>query len=139
MIKLDELNVAAAGGDGAIMDEYEDIRHSWVVPRELVDPVTQSPAERIKIITVIGDSMYPEYTAGMKVMVDTNHRVPSPPGVYVIWDGFAQYIKRLDLYRDEEGTNKVQIISANPDYPTRTMNLDDLHVNGRVIGKWTWT
>ena len=138
MIRLDEMNVSAMGGSGAVMDDHEEVKSRWVVPRDLISPVTDSPAERIKIITVTGDSMYPEFMAGMRVMVDTAHTQPSPPGVYIIWDGFALVLKRLEYLPDEEAP-KVRLISANPDYPDRVEPLAAVSINGRVIGKWTWT
>jgi len=138
MIVLSELNISAMSGDGSIMDEEEEVKANWVVPKNLVEPVTQSSSDRIKIITVVGNSMEPDFMAGQRVLVDTSHSKPSPPGVYVIWDGMAIILKHLEYIHDDEAP-RVRLSSSNPQFPPREEPLASVHINGRVLGKWTWT
>lgn len=139
MVELDEVNVSAMGGAGAIMDQEEAVKTKWLVPKDLLSPVTDTVADNIKIITVSGDSMFPEIPAGTRVMVDINHRAPSPLGIYVLWDGAGLILKRLELLSHKDEEPKVKLISSNPAYEDRIEALSDIDINGRVIGRWTWT
>ena len=99
---------------------------------------TSAPAGELKIIRVVGDSMEPDFQAGERVMVDTGDRLPSPPGVFAVWDGFSEIVKRLEMvpYSDPP---RVRLMSVNPAYETREFRLDETIINGRVVGKWKWT
>lgn len=71
-------------------------------------------------------------------MVDTQDRSPSPPGIFVVWDGFGLVVKRMEMvpYSDPP---KVRLISRNREYSTLELPAEDVHINGRVFGKWLWT
>ncbi|WP_231854155.1 S24 family peptidase [Gluconacetobacter diazotrophicus] len=130
------------GGPGAlpsnmaVEDGPQPVDH-WFLPRRFLGAFTDSP-EALVVLRVAGDSMEPDYQAGERVLVDTAHRTPSPPGVYVLWDGFGLVLKRLEIVYGSEDPVSVQIMSINPGYPTYTRALDEVHINGRVVGKWVW-
>jgi hypothetical protein len=46
------------------------------------------------IIRISGDAMEPAYPAGSLVLIDTSFNIPSPPGVYVLFDGDTHYLMR---------------------------------------------
>ena len=137
---IPELAVDAIGGGGGIHDvaDAEAVVSEWQIPVELVRSQTDAAIGALRIIRVLGDSMLPDYRPGQRVLVNTDDRLPSPPGVFVVWDGFGLVIKRLEIipYSDPP---TVRLISANPSYGTYERPLADVMVNGRVMGSWQWT
>ena len=82
--------------------------------------------------------MIPEFNPGDRVMVNTADRMPSPPGVFVIWDGFGLIIKRCEMVPHSKPPRAV-LSSANSNYATYEAEISDLDIQGRVVGKWQWT
>jgi phage repressor protein C with HTH and peptisase S24 domain len=145
MLSIDELDVRAGQALGGQRHEGQDLAYDhetvvaqWELPSQLVRAYTAAPAPMIKIITAVGDSNKPEIMPGERVMVDLSDRNPSPPGFFVVWDGFGDVIKRLEMvpYSDPP---RVLMKSANPSYEPRELAFDELIIHGRMIGKWQWT
>jgi SOS-response transcriptional repressor LexA len=145
VMTIDELDVRAGMSLGGQTHEGADLQYSheqvvarWQIPTAVIRSYTSAPQEAIKIITAIGDSNVPEFFPGDRVMVDVSDRVPSPPGFFAIWDGFGEVIKRVEVvpYSDPP---RVLLKSVNPEYETRELPLDQVIINGRVLGKWKWT
>lgn len=134
---VDELDVRAAAGAGQLIESETKIGE-WQLPRELVKLATNSPLERIKILTIIGDSMIPTYSPLEKVMVDTGDTRPAPPGVFVLWEGLGFVVKRVEHIPHSEPP-RIKISSDNPKYSTYERVLEEAYIQGRVIGKWLWT
>lgn len=137
---IEELDVRAGMGNGQHHEvtESEKVVAEWRVPRPLLKAQTSAATESLKIITVYGDSMAPDFLPGERVMVDTSDRVPTPPGVFVIWDGFGLVVKRLEMVAYSDPA-MVRLISRNKEYETQEHPAETVHINGRVIGKWLWT
>lgn len=141
-IIIPEYDVVTSAGPGSVPelcspdDGLKPSEH-WKIPRGYVAAFIESP-EKLAIIRVAGDSMEPEYQAGDRVLIDTSHRIPSPPGIYVLWDGYGLVLKRLELVPGMEEPRRVRIMSINPAYSTYELTLDEIAINGRVVGKWAW-
>lgn len=140
-LSIKEVDVESSAGPGS--DDFRldgDGQHrvlaTWQMPESYLRSVSES-AEAIRIIRVVGDSMEPDFFSGERVMVDTAHYLPSPPAVYVLFDGIGLYIKQLELI---EGSNplRVRVSSRNPAYAPYEKDLSEIRINGRVMGKWTW-
>jgi phage repressor protein C with HTH and peptisase S24 domain len=136
MAKIDEVDVRAAAGAGSIND-VEPIVAEWMFPKNLVRSATNAPTERIRILTVVGDSMPETFQPFEKVMVDTTDLTPTPPGVFVVWDGLGLVVKRVEHVAFSEPPT-VRIMSDNPKYAPYERVLDEAHIQGRVLGKWQW-
>lgn len=93
---------------------------------------------KIRILAVRGDSMEPRLWAGQRVMVDIEDRTPSPPGIFIVWDGLGLVIKRVEVVAGSDPL-KVRLSSANPAYQAYEITLDEAQINGRVIGTWSRT
>jgi len=138
---IEEIDVRAMGGNGAESPELDaDGEHPviarWSLPTEYLRSHTPSP-RAVKIIRVVGDSMEPNYPAGDRVLVDTEHKVPSPPGVYVVWDGFGLVLKHVEVLAGRKPP-LARLSSDNPAYAPYEVSVADLRVQGRVMGKWVW-
>jgi phage repressor protein C with HTH and peptisase S24 domain len=140
--EIPEYDVRPAAGDGSA-DPSDGIGHhqhlvvgTWSLPSSYLRAHAADPTA-VCVVRVAGDSMEPDYPAGERLLVDTSHRVPSPDGVYVLWDGYGLILKRLGMVH---GSNprKIRVMSINPDYPAYEVLASEIQVNGRVIGRWQW-
>lgn len=137
-VKLEELDVSVSAGPGLIPSDDISVVGEWEIPRQVIQVATSTPADRIKIVSVKGDSMEPKFFPHDRVMVDTDDRRPSPAGYFVVWDGFAQVVKRVEAVPHTDPP-RVRISSVNRDYEPYERTLDEAYIQGRVLGKWLWT
>jgi transcriptional regulator with XRE-family HTH domain len=135
-LQIEELDVRASAGDG-LTGEGEKVVGEWRVPTEVVRFYSTAPATDLRIITVMGDSMEPTLQPGQRVLVDTGDRTPSPPGVFVVWDGLGLVVKRVQVLAHSEPT-RVRITSDNAKYEAYERTLAEAYIQGRVIGQWRW-
>jgi transcriptional regulator with XRE-family HTH domain len=136
MLRIEELDVRASAG-GGLMGENERVLAEWQVPSGIVRGYSTAPANELRIITVMGDSMEPTLQPGQRVLVDTGDRMPSPPGVFVVWDGLGLVVKRIQVLPHSEPP-RVRITSDNAKYDAYERTLDEAYIQGRVIGQWRW-
>jgi phage repressor protein C with HTH and peptisase S24 domain len=85
--------------------------------------------EDLHIVTIDGDAMEPLLSTGDRIMVDTNQRVPVPPGIFVIWDGMGQRVEHVP--NSEPPT--ISIRSVNPEYPNYERQAEEVNIVGRVV------
>lgn len=144
MVAIDEVDVRVGAGATALGDfdgfpdtasTHVEIRRTWVMPDDVTRPVSTSPASKMKIVAVVGDSMEPEYRPGERVLVDLGDITPSPPGTFVVWDGLALVIKQAEHVAWSDPP-EVLLKSINPRYETYRRPLGEAYIQGRVIGKW---
>lgn len=137
---IEEVDVRISSGDGALAESEDSsvVVAEWQMPAEFVRSHTSTPAERIKIVPVHGDSMSPDFLPGERIMVDTEDKRPSPPGVFIVWDGLGLVMKRVEVIPNSNPI-MVRLIPRNPQYQTYERPLADVHINARVIGKWART
>lgn len=147
-VELRELDVrAGAGGGGVPVDAWEPdgkggmvavdaVRDHWTLPSHFVRNILRSSPQATAIIEVLGDSMEPTMRPGDRVFIDTQHRTPSPPGIFAVWDGFGIVVKRIELVPMSEPP-EVRLISDNKNHAAYTASLADAKIIGRVIGRIT--
>jgi len=136
MLRIEELDVRAAAGGGLVGDN-ERVIAAWQLPSGVVRHYSTAPAHELRIITVMGDSMEPALLPGQRVLVDTGDRMPSPPGVFVVWDGLGLVVKRIQVVPHTDPP-RVRISSDNGKYDTYERTLAEAYIQGRVIGQWRW-
>lgn len=130
-----EVDAYVGMGSGGLMDE-ENVVGVWQLPAEwLRAELRSSDFTRVCVVTLEGDSMGGTLAPGDKVIVDLNRRTPSPPGIFVLWDGLAQVAKRLEYVEGSEPPS-VRVISDNPQYRAYERALDEIHIVGRIMGRW---
>ena len=144
-VAINELDVhpqAGLGEDeqGTIMEAHEAAAIVGVhtFPAASFREAYGVDASRIKIVAVRGDSMEPKLWAGQRVMVDTGDKIPSPPGIFIVWDGLGIVLKRVSVVA---GSNPLKglISSDNSAYPAYERLYSEAYINGRVIGIWART
>lgn len=143
VVSIPELDVHVAAGPG-VSDDVGDLmtahEQAHVVgmhtyPMESFREAFSISPTRIKIIPVRGNSMEPELWPGQRVMVDIDDKTPSPPGIFVVWDGLGLVLKYVEVVANSDPV-RVRISSAHHAFQAYERNLDEAHINGRVIGVW---
>jgi transcriptional regulator with XRE-family HTH domain len=134
LLRIDELDVRASAGAGLTGDS-ERVVAEWQLPTEVVRYHSSAPASDLRFITVLGDSMEPTLQPGQRVLVDTGDRTPTPPGVFVVWDGLGLVVKRVQTLAHSDPM-RVRITSDNPKYEGYERSLAEAYIQGRVIGQW---
>lgn len=116
----------------------EVVSDYWRLPASVMSRFSALP-HHIKAFPAQGDSMAPTIMDGDVVFADTRHRVPSPPGVYVLSDQFGGVIvKRLEVTsRPGEEVVRVRISSDNPRHKDQELTLDEIQIIGRYVGRFT--
>ena len=137
---VSEVNIEASAGAGALVEADADKR-TWAFPEHWLRAELDAAPSQIKIITIRGDSgqsdppRATDVNPGDKVLVNIADRRPSPPGLFVIFDGLGLVAKRLE-YIAKSTPPRVRISSNNPVYlPTETP-MKDVEIQGRIVAKW---
>ena len=123
--------VRASAGPGAIPNDGVG-RPCFAFDESWLKGLTASPAARLSIIRVEGDSMAPTLNAGDDILVDLGDCAgPLRDGIYVLRADDALVVKRLALH---PAGRRVTVQSDNPAYPDwPDCGIDDLNCIGRVI------
>lgn len=136
-LMVQELDVRASAGAGAAdpseIDAEGRVIGEWSIPAPWVRQVTAGPTPTLKVISIMGDSMEPEFRPNSRVFVDLADNVPTPPGYFAVWDGLGLVIKRVEHIPFSQPST-VQISSLNPAYKPYERTLEEAHIWGRVVG-----
>ncbi len=123
--------VSASAGGGA---ENEDLEYAELALND--DFITslggEAELKNIEAIRVSGDSMEPLCSYGDIIFINRSKNSISRGGVFTIRTEHGLFIKRLQVRID----GKVDIISDNKDYPKYSVNLDEIEIIGRVVGRF---
>ena len=125
--------VAASAGPGALV-VGELGRPYLAFDERWLKSLTPTPAERLSVVRVEGDSMAPTLNPGDDIMVDLDDCTERlRDGIYVLRADDALVVKRLAL---NPVGRRVTVQSDNPAYPDwPDCGLDTINCIGRVI--WT--
>lgn len=141
MVLVDELDLRAASGPAFDLVEVTEETYDQKVvgkfgfPKQGFREIYGADPGNVVLITVVGDSMEPTLLPGQKVLVDTSDRFPTPPGIFVVWDGFGLVLKRVSLIPHSDPPT-VRISSDNSHYPPYERILGEAHIQARVIGEY---
>jgi phage repressor protein C with HTH and peptisase S24 domain len=130
-VQIPALEPLAKAGSGRLVEtvlalaEPYQFRRSWILDHLQVDP------EALRVMRIEGDSMQPTLQEGDLVLVDTARHQPSPPGIFILFDGMALVAKRLELTGDASQP-RVRMRSDNTAYETCERPLDAISIVGRV-------
>ncbi|MCW2283360.1 phage repressor protein C with HTH and peptisase S24 domain [Rhodoblastus acidophilus] len=138
---------AGAGGGGVPIEAYVHdesgnsyaaaaVAAEWTLPETIVQGVLHSAPRHIRVFEVIGDSMEPRLYEGDRVFIDLRYTVPSPEGIFALWDGYGLVIKRLQIVMGADPM-RVRIISVNSSYAPYEAGADEIRIVGRFAGRFT--
>jgi phage repressor protein C with HTH and peptisase S24 domain len=138
---------AGAGGGGVpveafVHDEFGNsyaahaIAAEWTLPESIMQGVLHAAPRHIRIFEVIGDSMEPRLYEGDRVFIDRRYTIPSPEGIFALWDGYGLVIKRLQIVMGSDPM-RVRILSVNSSYAPYEAGADEIQIVGRFAGRFT--
>lgn len=130
-VTISSILVAASAGGGTMVIEEQQgepyyFRRSWVRDR------LNSKPEDLRMIFVQGDSMEPTLCSNDMILVDVTRTNPSPPGIFVLFDGLGLVTKRLEFLPNSTPPS-LRIISDNPQYQPYKRTLAEAQIVGRVV------
>jgi transcriptional regulator with XRE-family HTH domain len=132
-----ELDMRVTAGHGGLIEvaknDGEAVLRRYGFPKEDFRGLFGSKPDGVVIIEVVGDSMAPTLIPGERVIVNTNDRSASPPGIFVVWDGLGLVLKRVEFVAHSDPP-RVRIMSDNSRYDAYERELGEAQIQGRVIG-----
>lgn len=126
----DTINLPVGGGSVS----GHRVVAEWLIPGEYLRNELKVSIKDTLIEEIIGDSMSPTYAPGDRVIIDLTQNRLTTDTVYSISDGIGEpQIKRLQRVPFSDPP-LVKIISDNPNLETFTVELDRVHIIGRICG-----
>ena len=141
ILEVDVRGGMGGGGEAALVnhvDEHgniiagDDVRAIWELPSDYVRHELRVSPKSARLIEVRGDSMSPTLESGDRVMIDTSDQVPSPGGLFALWDGFGVIVKRLEHVLNSDPP-RLKIKSDNPRHDEVERTFDEVNIIGRVV------
>lgn len=129
-----ELGVQASSGGGSIVSDEPEFG-SWSFPELWLRTELRASVSELRIITIDGDSMEGILRSGDKVIVHIGRTEPSPPGIFILFDGIGLVAKRLEFMEGSDPPT-VRISSSNTSYPPYERTVDEINIVGRIVGRW---
>lgn len=124
------LTVVPAEDNGARIEERQGdpyyFRQSWIQSRLHAQP------ENLRMVYIEGDGMEPTLCQGDMILIDVTKKKPSPPGVFVLFDGLGLVAKRME-FLPYSNPPAVRILSDNPQYHPYERPLSETDIVGRVV------
>lgn len=106
----------------------------WILPASILSQRTNAPPEKIKIFQVRENAMEPDFKHGEYVLIDLSDQKPTPPGVFIVSDGFGHMIRHC-AFIPRANPPTVRISANSENFHSQTLALSDFIVIGRVIAK----
>lgn len=132
-------NVTASMGHGMHPSDFEIVINDMKVSKTwLRKELPQiSSISNLQIIAGVGDSMYPTYSSGDLLLVDTGAVNILSDSIYVFSYNGATYVKRIFINPVDKTINvKSDNPSATDWPPLKPEELDDFIIHGRIIYAW---
>jgi phage repressor protein C with HTH and peptisase S24 domain len=131
LISITRHAVTVSAGPGAVVSQ-EVGKPCFGFDERWLKALTPTPAERLSIVRVEGDSMAPTLNAGDDILVDMGDAAERlRDGIYVLRIDDAVVVKRIALH---PLGRRVTVQSDNPAYPDwPDFDVGELNCIGRVI------
>ncbi|MEZ5814790.1 MAG: hypothetical protein R3E13_08785 [Alphaproteobacteria bacterium] len=118
-------------------DREGGTQSQWVIPAQIVQKNTQAPSEHIKSFRVEDNMMAPEFNCDEHVLVDLSNREPSPPGTFIVSDGFGFMLRHCELIPNSDPA-RVKLTALKESFQPQQLTLDEFQIIGRVLAKLQW-
>ncbi len=140
---IPEVDAKAGAGNGEVgrviamfskgIETAHKVRAEWIMPVEFTRHALGADPRSTIILEVVGDSMRPTLEPGDRVLVDTSVEWRNDDSVWLIDDGTPK-VKRLRMVRGSSPA-RVTILSDNQLIQPEEIDLDEIRVIGRVVGR----
>jgi transcriptional regulator with XRE-family HTH domain len=103
----------------------------WQIPRTLTEARCMDGSNLV--ITAAPEDCG-EVRRGDRVLVDTNDAMPSPPGVFLLWDGFGIGVAKCSIV--QRGSPMVRVERQGTE--AAEMAVAAFRPEGRILARWQW-
>jgi len=121
----------------ALRSPEHDAQAEWIIPAHIMEKHTQSSSENLKNFRVEDNMMAPEFHKDEHVIVDVSDQTPSPPGSFIVSDGFGFMLRHCEFVPGSEPP-QVKITAIKDTFQSQKLTLKDFQIIGRVIAKLQW-
>lgn len=129
IVPIQKLDLSLSMGPGTLIDGYVEAE-PVAFDLAFIRAITRTATDRLRLVTGIGDSMYPTLNWGDAIMVDTTDRaLARQDAIYWINLYGAAGLKRLRTV----GQGRVLVKSDNPAVDDQEVDAADLLIEGRAI------
>lgn len=130
-VAIPRVNVQVSAHGGHIVTQ-EYAAESYHFRKTWISEHLRTDESNLRLFYIRGDSMEPTLCNDDLVLADTSRQQPSPPGIFLLFDGFGLVVKRLELI-DESPKKRIRIISDNPQYQNYERLVEETSIVGRVV------
>lgn len=128
-VQIQKLDLSLSMGPGTLIDDWVEAQ-PVNFDLAFIQAITRAPVHRLKLVTGIGDSMYPTLNWGDAIMIDTTDKhLARQDGIYWINLYGAAGLKRLRTI----APGRVMVKSDNPAVDDQEVDAADLRIEGRAI------
>lgn len=125
------LDLSYSMGPGRGLDDSYVEMEAFEFDLGFLRSMTITPADRLRIVDGIGDSMQPTIHDRDLLFIDINQAtLNSQDRIWAIWLFGLGAVKRLRAIDDD----RVMVISDNPDVENQVVSRSDVIIHGRVVG-----
>lgn len=107
----------------------------WGFPTAWLHNEVHADPRELVMMRVDGDSMVPTLAPGDRVLLDMSRRAPSPPGLFLVWDGIGMVVKRVEVVPNS-APPRLLLTADNPAYQAYERNLEEVEIRGRIVARW---
>lgn len=118
--------------DGKNMTVREEKAEPYYFRSLWINERLAASVDDLRMLSVQGDSMQPTLHHGDLIMINMAKTTPSPPGIFVLYDGAGLVIKRLE-YLPHSAPARIRIISDNPLYSSYERLPEEMYIIGRAV------
>jgi len=117
----------------ALHDDGDEQKADWAIPADILKTRTPASADQIKIFKVSDNLMEPAFKRDGHVLVDLSDQKPSPPGAFIVSDGFGYMVRNCQFIAQSDPPT-IEVISTGQSNP----QSGAFEIIGRVIAKLEW-
>ena len=121
----------------AQLEENDGAQSQWIIPAQIIKKHTDTPSEQIKSFQVSDNMMAPDFNKDEHVLVDLSDQCPSPPGTFILSDGFGFLLRHCEFVPHSDPP-EITISAVKKTFETQTLSEGKFEIIGRVMAKLQW-
>jgi phage repressor protein C with HTH and peptisase S24 domain len=119
-------------GQGEMVISHEESAEAYFFNSLWIRSHLNANTADLRMMIIEGDAMEPALLHNDIILIDTSKKHPSPPGIFILFDGMGLKAQRLE-YLPPSGSLHVRVISDNRHYSTYECSISEISIIGRVI------
>jgi transcriptional regulator with XRE-family HTH domain len=131
-VEILEVMFAVAGTGRAAPPAPQPIGASWRIPAGVLADCRPGDGQ---LVLIQAPHDLEDIRRGDRLLLDLQQHLPSPPGVFVTWDGIGPSLARLRVTPSSSPELRVRMSGGGFD---EVAEFGALQVLGRVLGRWAW-